>query len=73
MKHIKGRERVIIENVYPEIDCGKFPVKRVTGERVRVSADIFADGHNEIKSVLLHRKKGKKKWEETLMILCLTK
>ena len=67
MKHIKGRERVIIENIYPEIDCGQFPIKRVIGERVRVTADIFADGHNEIKSVLLHRKKGKKKWEETLM------
>ena len=67
MKHIKGRERVIIENVYPELDCGKFPVKRVTGERVKVTADIFADGHNEIKPVLLHRKKGKKKWGEMPM------
>ncbi len=67
MKHIKGRERVIIENVYPEIDCGKFPIKRVTGERVKVTADIFADGHNEIRTVLLNRKKGKKKWVETPM------
>ena len=67
MKHIKGRERVIIEHVYPEIDCGKYPIKRVVGERVEVSADIFADGHNVIRAVLLHRQKGKKKWEETPM------
>jgi starch synthase (maltosyl-transferring) len=67
MKHIEGRKRVIIENVYPEIDCGKFPVRRTAGEKVEVRADIFADGHNELRAVLLHRKKGKKNWQETLM------
>jgi starch synthase (maltosyl-transferring) len=67
MKDIKGRNRIIIEHVYPEIDCGKYPVKRAVGEKVNVSADIYADGHNEIKAVLLHRRKGKKNWEETPM------
>jgi starch synthase (maltosyl-transferring) len=67
MKHINGKQRVIIEHVYPEIDCGKYPVKRVVGERVNVSADIYADGHNEIKAVLLHRRKGRRNWNETPM------
>jgi starch synthase (maltosyl-transferring) len=67
MKNIKGRNRIIIEHVYPEIDCGKYPVKRAVGEKVTVTADIYADGHNEIKAVLLHRRKGKKNWEETPM------
>ncbi|MFO7923263.1 MAG: alpha-1,4-glucan--maltose-1-phosphate maltosyltransferase [Bacteroidales bacterium] len=67
MKHIKGRERVIIENVYPELDCGKYPIRRVAGEKVKVSADVFADGHNEIRAVLLYRKKGKRKWIEIPM------
>ncbi len=67
MKHIAGRKRVIIENVHPEIDCGKYPAKRVAGEKVEVSADIFADGHNEIKTVLQYRKKGKRKWNEVTM------
>ncbi|MFP4367150.1 MAG: maltotransferase domain-containing protein, partial [Bacteroidales bacterium] len=67
MKETEGRKRVIIENVNPEIDCGNFPVRRVTGEKVQVSADIFADGHNEIKTVLLQRKKGKHTWEEIPM------
>jgi starch synthase (maltosyl-transferring) len=67
MKDVKGKERVIIENVYPEIDCGHFSIKRVIGEYVAVTADIFADGHNEIKSILLHRKRGDKIWEETIM------
>jgi starch synthase (maltosyl-transferring) len=67
MKHIEGRKRVIIESVYPEIDSGKFPVKRTAGEKVEVRADIFADGHNELRAVLLHRKKGKRNWQETTM------
>jgi starch synthase (maltosyl-transferring) len=67
MKNIDGRKRIIIENVNPEIDCGKYPIKRIAGEKVKVSADIFADGHNEIKAVLLHRKKGSRKWIETPM------
>lgn len=67
MKNIKGRERVIIENVSPEIDCGKYPVKRVESEKVEVSADIFADGHNVIRAVLIFRKQGKRKWEEIPM------
>ncbi len=67
MKNIRGRERVVIENVYPELDCGKYPVKRVTGEKVKVSADVFADGHNQIRAVLLFKKKQKRKWEEIPM------
>lgn len=52
---VDGRKRVIIENVTPEIDCGRFPIKRVVGEKVVVEADIFADGHDEVSAVLLFR------------------
>ena len=38
--------RVVIEGVRPEIDCGRFPIKRTVGEEVVVSADIFAEGHD---------------------------
>ncbi len=38
--------RVVIENVEPQVDCGRFPIKRTIGDRVLVSADIFADGHD---------------------------
>ena len=38
--------RVVIENVQPQVDCGRFPIKRVVGDRVKVTADIFADGHD---------------------------
>ena len=33
LQTLDGRRRVVIENVQPEIDCGRFPIKRVIGER----------------------------------------
>jgi len=54
---------VVIENVQPEIDGGSFPIKRIIGEKIKVTADIFADGHDQIRASLLFRKKGKEKWQ----------
>jgi starch synthase (maltosyl-transferring) len=63
------RKRVIIENVSPEIDCGRFPARRAIGEKVRVSADIFADGHDLLAADLLYRKTGAPKWNTKPMSL----
>lgn len=62
-----GRKRVIIKNVKPEIDSGKFPIKRVVGEKVVVEADIFTDGHDALSCLLLYRKEGDADWTETAM------
>ena len=47
--------RVIVEHVRPEIDGGRFPIKRTIGERVHVTADIFADGHDVVVAVVRDR------------------
>jgi len=60
----EGRKRVIIENVKPEIDCGRFPIKRVVEEKVIVMADIFSDGHDSISARLLYRGQKDKEWRE---------
>ena len=44
----EGRRRVVIERVSPQIDCGRFAIKRVAGETVTVEADVFADGHDRV-------------------------
>ncbi|HSE87763.1 MAG TPA: alpha-1,4-glucan--maltose-1-phosphate maltosyltransferase [Candidatus Binatia bacterium] len=62
-----GRSRAVIENVKPEIDCGRFPAKRTVGERMIVEADIFADGHDALSALLLYRKEGASSWVETPM------
>jgi starch synthase (maltosyl-transferring) len=37
---------VVIECVRPELDCGRYPVKRVVGDTIDVHADILKDGHD---------------------------
>ena len=49
-----GRRRVVIERVSPEVDCGRFAIKRVAGERVTVEADVFADGHEQVACQILY-------------------
>jgi starch synthase (maltosyl-transferring) len=68
---LKGRKRVIIENVRPEIGCGEFPIKRVSGEAVMVEADIFTDGHDSISAVLLYKKVADSRWRESPMRMLL--
>ena len=67
MEKEEGRNRVVIEHVQPEIDDGRFPIKRVIGEYVVVEADIIADGHDAISCVLRFRKEGDEEWLETSM------
>ena len=63
----QGCSRVVIENVKPEIDCGRFPAKRTVGESMTVEADIFADGHDALSALLLYRKDRVSRWTEVPM------
>ncbi|MCI0483048.1 MAG: alpha-1,4-glucan--maltose-1-phosphate maltosyltransferase [candidate division NC10 bacterium] len=65
MRAEQGRGRVIIEGVKPEIDGGRFPIKRTVGERVIVEADIFAEGHDVLAGVLRYRHEANPEWSET--------
>jgi starch synthase (maltosyl-transferring) len=62
-----GRRRVVIEGLSPEVDAGRYPVKRVVGELVEVELDAFTDGHDRIACVLRHRHEREADWHETPM------
>ena len=62
-----GLGRVAIEAVQPELDGGRTPVKRVVGERVAVSADIFSDGHDVIAAEILYRPDDEPDWRRAAM------
>jgi starch synthase (maltosyl-transferring) len=53
-----GRRRVVIEGITPCLDGGRFPIKRVVGDMLRVEADVFADGHDELAVRLSWRHEG---------------
>lgn len=57
-----GLIRVLIENVQPEVDHGRYPAKRTVGETVSVTADIFVDGHDHLRAQLLYRHASSSKW-----------
>ena len=59
--------RVVIERVAPELDGGRFPVKRVSGDTLQVEADIFCDGHDVIKAAVLYRAPQAEGWSEMPM------
>ena len=64
-----GLQRVIVEHVTPEIDAGRFYIKKVAGETIRVEADIFADGHDHVRGHLLCRHETEKEWQHHEMHL----
>ena len=59
----------VIEAVWPQIDGGRHPVKRIVGDRFEVQADIFREGHDAIAAVLKYRERGALAWRETPMEL----
>ena len=58
---------VVIENLQPLIEGGRYPIKRIVGEDLAVEADIFKDGHDVVAAVLKWRVLGKRAWRETPM------
>ena len=47
--------RIQIEEVYPELDGGRYPVKRIVGDLFEVWADLFRDGHDKLRAVVKYR------------------
>src|SRR5213076_1110477 len=58
---------VVIENLQPLLDSGRYPIKRIVGEDLVVEADIFKDGHDVVAAVLKWRVLEKRAWRETPM------
>ncbi len=58
---------IIIESVSPELDGGRYPVKREVGDHLLVEADIFKEGHDAIATVLRYRKRDNSVWHEAEM------
>ena len=63
----KKLQTIIIEHVKPELDGGRYPVKRIVGETLEVTADIFKEGHDIITGILRYKILGSKQWQETPM------
>ena len=62
-----GGARFFIEDVYPAVDGGRFPAKRIVGELVEVWVDVFRDGHEVAVASLLWSREGEADWRREPM------
>jgi starch synthase (maltosyl-transferring) len=60
----KPPPRIQIQGVTPQIDCGRYPVKRTEGDRVDVAARIFRDGHELLGAAVRYKPVGETRWQE---------
>ena len=58
---------VIVENISPQLDGGRYPIKRAVGQDLVVEADIFKEGHDVVSAMLKWRRVGDSTWLETPM------
>jgi starch synthase (maltosyl-transferring) len=63
---LKSRPIVIL-NVSPEVDGGRYAIKREVGDLLVVTADVFKEGHDKLSVVLLLRRRDEQDWHEVAM------
>ena len=64
---IDASRRIVIERIKPELDCGRYAIKREVGDLVEISADIFKDGHDTLKASIAFRPEDETEWREAPM------
>jgi len=57
--------RIVIDRVTPELDGGRYPVKRLVGDWCVVGANIFKDGHDLLVGRVRYRGPGEDAWRYT--------
>src|SRR5258708_31730957 len=68
MKPAEGRKRIIIEEVQPQVNCGRCSAKRTLGDTVTITAAVFGDGHDHVAGRLLYRHHRENDWRSTPLI-----
>lgn len=64
---MQNQTRIIIENVLPQLDGGAFAIKRIVGQKINVSADVFSDGHDVIECSVKFKHEFDTVWQEVRM------
>ena len=64
---MQNQTRIIIENVSPQLDGGTFFIKRIVGQKVVVTANVFSDGHDVVACNVKFKHESAKKWQEIRM------
>jgi len=66
-KTLQPPARIQIQGVTPQVDCGRYAVKRTVGERVDVAARVFRDGHELLGAAVRYKPAGATRWLEAVL------
>ena len=64
-KSAEPPKRILIQDVAPRVDCGRYAAKAVAGDRIQVSATIIRDGHEALGAAVRHKPPGATRWRES--------
>lgn len=64
---MQNQTRIVIENVKPQLDNGTFFIKRIVGQKIVVTANVFSDGHDVVACSVKYKHEKEKKWNEVRM------
>ena len=64
---MQNQTRIIIENVLPQLNSGSFAIKRIVGQKVTVTAEVFSDGHDVVESCVKFKHESEDNWQEVRM------
>ena len=67
MPPVRRPPRVVIEDVWPQVDEGRTPIRRVAGDSVEVFADVFAEGTTAVRAAVRWRPSEEKSWHDASM------
>jgi starch synthase (maltosyl-transferring) len=67
MRPSRSLPPVMIECVRPDLDAGRYPVKRVVGDVFVVQADILKDGHDLLAARIRYSGPGDAEWRTVAM------
>src|SRR5689334_18084453 len=59
--------RFLVEDIYPSVDGGRYPIKRISGEPIEVWVDLLREGHDQLAAELLWRKESETDWRREPM------
>lgn len=65
---MQNQTRIVIENIAPQIDCGAYPIKRIVGQKINVTATVFSDGHDVVECCVKFKHEHEDHWQEVRMV-----
>ncbi len=65
---MQNQTRIIIENVLPQLNGGSFAIKRIVGQKVFITAEVFTDGHDVIECCVKFKHESEYEWQEVRMV-----